>query len=86
MESQALNYAIVAGFFLVMGIVTLVFRKQAMEFYYETVGKFPFGWHMWFGKRTLLVIHTVLAVLITLGAFGALVVILLKTALGMPLN
>jgi len=86
METQAVYYAVAAGFFMVLGIVSLVFRKDALEFYYETVGKIPFGWHIWFSKSTMLVIHTVMASLITLGALGALVVVLLKTVLGMPVN
>lgn len=59
--------AITGGYFLLVGLVMVVFRKQVLEFYYETAGKFPWGWHKIFGSQTLLGIITVLGILSAIG-------------------
>lgn len=59
--------AIVGGYFLLVGLVMVVFRKQVFTFYYETLGKLPFGLHKIFGSQTLLGIITVLGILSAIG-------------------
>ena len=66
--------AIAGGYFLLVGLVMVVFRKQVLAFYYETAGRFPWGWHKVFGSQTLLGIITVLGIL---SAIGGVVVLLL---------
>jgi hypothetical protein len=66
--------AIAGGYFLLVGLVMVVFRKQVLEFYNETLGKFPFGWHKIFGSQTLLGIITVFGILTAIG--GTIVLLL----------
>jgi hypothetical protein len=74
LASGSLYNAIVGGYFVLIGLVMIVFRKQVLEFYYETAGRFPWGWHKVFGSETLLVIITVFGVLSVIG--GTTVVVL----------
>ena len=66
--------AIAGGYFLLVGLVMVVFRKQVLEFYNETVGKLPWGWHKIFGSQTFLGIITVFGIL---SAIGGTIVLLL---------
>lgn len=72
--SNPLTQAIAGGYFLLVGLVMVIFRKQVLEFYNETVGKFPWGWHKIFESQTLLGIITVFGIL---SAIGGTIVLLL---------
>ena len=76
MASNPVNNAIVGGFFLLIGVVMIVFRKQVLEFYYETVGQFPWGWHKVFGSETLLWIITVIGALSVIGGTAVVLIAL----------
>lgn len=72
--SVTVTNAIVGGYFLLVGFVMIVFRRQVLQFYFETAGRFPWGWHKVFGNETLLGIITVFGVLSVLG--GAIVLLI----------
>lgn len=74
-----LNNAIIGGYFFLVGVVMIVFRKHVLEFYYDTVGGLPWGWHKIFGSKTLLVIITVLGALSVLGGSTVLLMALVNS-------
>lgn len=76
LANAQLNNAIIGGYFVLVGLVMIIFRKQVLEFYYDTVGGLPWGWHKIFGSKTLLVIITVLGALSVVGGFAVLLIAL----------
>ena len=74
MSTELVTQAIVGGYFLLVGLVMVVFRKQVMAFYNETVVRFPWSWTKLMGSQTLLGIITVFGIL---SAIGGTIVLLL---------
>jgi hypothetical protein len=72
--TDPVTQAIVGGYFLLVGLVMIVFRKQVLTFYYETALRFPWNWTKILGSQTLLGIITVFGIL---SAISGTIVLLL---------